>query len=92
MTTNLIKNYITTSTVRPQAQQLTVQQQPQKPKPDFDIEQELNNRTFIKPLPGKGRLLNDNIFNAPAIMVKDAIYDAKSFKHAMKGEANDHEL
>ncbi len=92
MTTNLIKNYITTSTVRPQAQQLTVQQQPQKPKPDFDIEQELNNRTFIKPLPGKGRLLNDNIFNAPAIMVKDAIYDAKAFKHAMKGEANDHEL
>lgn len=92
MTTNLIKNYITTNTVKPQAQQPIVQQQPQKPKPNFDIEQELNNRTFIKPLPGKGRLLNDNIFNAPAIMVKDAIYDAKAFRHAMKGNANDHEL
>ena len=93
MTTNLIQNYINVSTGKLQtAQQKPKAQGSQKPKPNFDIEQELNNRTFIKPLPSKGRLLNGNIFNAPAIMVKDAIYDIKAFRHAMKGNANDHEL
>lgn len=89
---SLIQNYVATqknsynTTVKPQVEA------PKKPKPDFDIERELNNRTFIKPLEGEGKLLNGNIFNAPAIMVKDAIYDFKAFKHAAKGEANDHEL
>lgn len=94
MTSNLIQNYIATSSVRPQPQPIKAKENvpTQKPKPNFDIEQELNNRTFIKPLKGKGRLLNGNIFNAPAIMVKDAMYDVKAFKHAMSGKANDHEL
>ena len=89
---SLIQNYVATqknsynTTVKPQVET------PKKPKPDFDIERELNNRTFIKPLEGEGKLLNGNIFNAPAIMVKDAIYDFKAFKHAAKGKANDHEL
>lgn len=94
MTTNLIQNYISASKTLPQQPKMQGQnvQSTQKPKPDFDIERELNNRTFIKPLPSKGRLLNGNIFNAPAIMVKDAVYDVKAFKHAMQGNANDHEL
>lgn len=94
MTTNLIQNYISASKTLPQQPKMQGQnvQSAQKPKPDFDIERELNNRTFIKPLPSKGRLLNGNIFNAPAIMVKDAVYDVKAFKHAMQGNANDHEL
>lgn len=94
MTTNLIQNYISASKTFPQQPKMQGQnvQSAQKPKPDFDIERELNNRTFIKPLPSKGRLLNGNIFNAPAIMVKDAVYDVKAFKHAMQGNANDHEL
>lgn len=94
MTTNLIPNYISASKTLPQQPKMQGQnvQSAQKPKPDFDIERELNNRTFIKPLPSKGRLLNGNIFNAPAIMVKDAVYDVKAFKHAMQGNANDHEL
>lgn len=94
MTTNLIQNYISASKTLPQQPKMQGQnvQSTQKPKPDFDIERELNNRTFIKPLPSKGRLLNGNIFNAPAIMVKDALYDVKAFKHAMQGNANDHEL
>ena len=98
MTTNLIQNYIANKpaggyqanqTVKKQA---VVQQTPPKPMPHFDIQHELDNRTFIKPLKGKGRLIKGNIFNAPAIMVKDAIYDAKALKHAIHGEANDHEL
>ena len=32
------------------------------------------------------------MFNIPALVVKDSIYNAKAFKHAVKGEANDHEL
>lgn len=94
MTTNLIQNYISAPKTLPQQPKMQGQnvQSTQKPKPDFDIERELNNRTFIKPLPSKGRLLNGNIFNAPAIMVKDAVYDVKAFKHAMQGNANDHEL
>lgn len=94
MTTNLIQNYISASKTLPQQPKMQGQnvQSAQKPKPDFDIERELNNRTFIKPLPSKGRLLNGNIFNAPAIMVKGAVYDVKAFKHAMQGNANDHEL
>lgn len=94
MTTNLIQNYINAPKTLPQQPKMQGQnvQPTQKPKPDFDIERELNNRTFIKPLPSKGRLLNGNIFNAPAIMVKDAVYDVKAFKHAMQGNANDHEL
>ena len=94
MTTNLIQNYISASKTLPQQPKMQGQnvQSAQKPKPDFDIERELNNRTFIKPLPSKGRLLNGNIFNAPAILVKDAVYDVKAFKHAMQGNANDHEL
>ena len=93
MTTNLIQNRIASGNINLQPQKPNqIREQAQKPKPNFDIEQELNNRTFIKPLPSKGRLLNGNIFNAPAIMVKDAVYDTKAFIHAMKGNANDHEL
>ena len=95
MTTNLIQNYITK---RPagavyQAQPTKRKDTPnKKPMPDFDIQRELDNRTFIKPLNGKGRLLNWNLFNAPAIMFKDMIYNAKALKHAINGKANDHEL
>ena len=54
--------------------------------------QQQNSQATIKPLPGKGKLVSGSIFNAPAIMLKDTIYDVKAFKHAMKGDANDHEL
>ena len=95
MTSNLIQNYISNKPAAAYSQQRqnrSALQTPQKPKPDFDIQKELDNRTFIKPLEGKGRLLKNNIFNAPAIMVKDIIYDAKALKHAVSGKANDHEL
>ena len=93
MTSNLIQNYISTRPTGVINQQTVKKQEtPKKPMPDFDIQRELDNRTFIKPLEGKGRLLKGNIFNAPAIMVKDMVYDAKALKHAVSGKANDHEL
>ena len=96
MTTNLIQNYIASKPLggykTQKKEQTTIVNSPKKPMPNFDIQHELDNRTFIKPLKGKGRLVSGNIFNAPALMVKDGIYDAKALKHAIKGEANDHEL
>ena len=81
MSTNLIQNYIS------KPQQPTV-----KPKPDFNIQQELNNRTFIKPLKGKGKLVSGNILYAPVDTFRDITYSLKALGHAAKGKANDHEL
>ncbi len=81
MSTNLIQNYIS------KPQQTTV-----KPKPDFDIQNELNNRTFIKPLKGKGKLLSGNILYAPIDTFRNMTYSMKAIGHAATGKANDHEL
>ena len=89
MGTNLINNYISS---RSSTEKSYRSPAVQKIKPEFDIQHELDNKTFIKPLPGKGRLLKDNIFNAPKVMFDDFIYNSKAFKHAINGEANDHEL
>ena len=87
MGSNLIQNFITGK------QQVSAYQQtPVKPRPDFDIQRELDNRTFIKPLRGKGRLKSGNIFMSPKYAFDEFIYSVKAFKHAAKGEANDHEL
>ena len=90
MQTNLIQNFIQTQTT----QQL--QQQQQKPKkkeaPKFDIHYELANRTFIKPLKGRGRLLESSILDAPANFAKGLAYDAKALAGGINGDANDHQL
>ncbi len=84
MSTNLIQNYISKPVTSTQTQT--------KPKPQFDIQQELNNRTFIKPLRAKGTLLNGNIFASPKYAFDNTIYSIKAIKHAAAGNANDHEL
>jgi hypothetical protein len=68
------------------------QQAPAKPKPNFNIQNELDNRTFIKPLKGKGKLLSGNILYAPIDTFQDITYSFKALAHAAKGKANDHEL
>lgn len=96
MTTNLLTNYIHNvqkPTVMPKQASSDVEIiNVEKRKPDFDINRELANRTFIKPLPSKARLVKSGIFDAPAIFVKDAIYDVKALKSGWKGDANDHQL
>ncbi|MBQ8458736.1 hypothetical protein IJ541_01385 [bacterium] len=84
-TTNLIQSYVNGNPV-------TQQYNADKAVKDFDIHKELNNRTFIKPLPSNGKLVRNSLFDIPSEIRKDWIYDFKSFKHALKGEANDHEL
>lgn len=54
--------------------------------------EELDTRNFLKPLKGQGRLVRGNIFEAPGVMIKDMAYDTRALKHALKGNANDHEL
>lgn len=63
-----------------------------KEKPEFDVNREIANRTFIRPLPPKGHIVNSSILSAPRDFVDDLITDAKAFKAAWSGEANDHQL
>lgn len=65
---------------------------PEKKDRNLDINYVLSNRTFIKPLPGNGKLVNKNILAAPADAAKSIAYDVRSIKRASKGNANDHEL
>ena len=82
MRTNLIYSYLNNP------------QQPILDKNDrnLDIGYVLSNRTFIKPLPPKGHMVHTNILEVPAEEAKDLNYTLKSFRKALKGKANDHEL
>lgn len=84
MPLNLIQNYVTnkTSYVPPS----------EKEAPEFDIHQELANKTFIKPLQGRGKLVKGRILDAPTTMVKSLAYDVNALQHGWNGEANDHQL
>ena len=86
-TTNLLQSYINNHN-SPNIQQY----QSDKVSRDFDVHRELANRTFIKPLPSNGKLIHTTIMDYPAEIQKDIKYDMKAFVHAVKGEANDHEL
>ncbi len=93
MKTNLIQNYIHQFRTQPQKEDSEVKViTPKKAKPNFDINRELANRTFIKPLKGQGHIVKSNIFTAPAIFLKDMIYDVQALHGAVNGEANDHQL
>lgn len=85
MRTNLIQSYVNGTS-------LVQQYNSDKVAKDFDVNKELNNRTFIKPLPSNGRLVRNTIFDVPSEFFKDTKYDIKAFGHAIKGTANDHEL
>ena len=84
-TTNLIQSYI-------QGYPTSSQYNSEKAVKDFDVNKELANRTFIKPLPNNGKLIRQGIFDIPSSIKKDITYDIKAIGHAAKGEANDHEL
>ncbi len=85
MRTNLIQSYVNGT---PAVQQYNSD----KAVKDFDVNKELSNRTFIKPLPSNGKLVRNTIFDMPSEMFKDFKYDLRALKHSVKGEANDHEL
>ena len=84
-TTNLIQSYVSS---HPASQQY----HSDKAVREFDVHKELSNRTFIKPLPSNGKLVRKSLLDLPSEFRKDFQYDLKAFMHAVKGEANDHEL
>lgn len=59
---------------------------------NFDVNKELMSRTFIKPLPGNGKLVRPSLFDMPSEISKGLKYDWNAFRHALSGKANDHEL
>lgn len=51
-----------------------------------------NSDNLLKPLDGKGYLVNNTLTNAPVELAKDTYYTAKALKKGVSGKANDHEL
>ncbi len=82
MQTNLIQNFVHNPKTPPS----------ERKTPEFDIHHELQTKTFIKPNKSTGYLVKSNIFDAPAIMAKDFVYDLKSVKNGFNGKADDHQL
>lgn len=85
MKTNLIQSYLNNSTNLQQYNS-------DNAKKNFDVNKELLNRTFIKPLPSNGHLVRNTIFDYPAEFFKDIKYKANALKHSVQGKANDNEL
>lgn len=84
MQTNLIQNY--------KFNNIQMGSSQKQDKPAFSVQDKLYNRTFIKPLPPTAKLVNGSLLNAPAELVKDWVYEAKSLKDGLRGKANDHEV
>lgn len=82
MTINLVQNYIKSA---PYVNS-------EKNKPEFDIQRIIDTKTFIQPLPSRGKLIDGKFSNIPELTLKETVYNAKAFKHALCGKANDHEL
>lgn len=92
---NMINSYIQNYNSKPQQKNNNQDVEivnVRKAKPNFDINRELANRTFIKPLPGHGHLVKNRITDMPAVLVKDFAYDIKALKDGYTGKANDHQL
>lgn len=47
---------------------------------------------LIKPLDGKGHLVNGDLVHMPKEMIRDAVYTTKAFADGVRGKANDHQL
>ena len=47
---------------------------------------------LIKPLDGKGHLVNGSLVNMPKEFVRDTVYTTKALVDGIRGKANDHQL
>ena len=86
MRTNLIQSYLQNNT------QAVQQYRADNVKKNFDVNKELSNRTFIKPLPSNGHLVRNSLFDIPSEIFRDIKYNVKAFHHSVRGKANDNEL
>ncbi|MCQ2739440.1 MAG: DUF1366 domain-containing protein [bacterium] len=60
--------------------------------PYLEANETVTTDNYVKPLPAKGHLINDNPFSGIKYFFKDIGYDFKSLNNGLKGEANDHQL
>lgn len=58
----------------------------------YDNLTDSNSDNLLKPLDGKGYLVENNLATAPVEFAKDSYYTAKSLQKGIAGKANDHEL
>lgn len=58
----------------------------------LEAEGAVDTTELVKPLPGQGHLVHDNILTGSKYFFKDFAYDIKSLKNGIKGTANDHQL
>ena len=86
MRTNLIQSYLQNNS------QAVQQYHSDNARKNFDVKKELSNRTFIKPLPSNGHLVQNTLFDVPSEIFRDLKYSAKALTHSVKGKANDNEL
>ncbi|GEM_PF-3078462 len=52
----------------------------------------LDTDKLVKPLDGKGHLVNGSLINMPKEMVRDTVYTTKALADGARGKANDHQL
>jgi hypothetical protein len=84
MNGNLINNYIGQNRIQgPDSSRAKI-----KARDDANFNR-LSNKSFIKPLPGQGRLVKDSIIDYPATLIHDIRYDLKSIKGGFSGDSND---
>ena len=86
MRTNLIQSYMQNNT------QAVQQYHSDNVRKNFDVQKELSNRTFIKPLPSNGHLVKNTLFDYPSEFFRVIKDNNKALVHAVKGKANDNEL
>ena len=87
MNTNLINNYI--SLQKSKSTSFSATQKNESSNKDLGT---FSNRTYIKPLDAKGKLVEGSFFDGPSVVAKGFAYDIKSLKAGLKGDSNDHQL
>ena len=60
--------------------------------PYLDAKGAIDTSGKVKPLPGQGYLIHDNLWGSIKYFFKDIGYDMKAVKDGLKGTANDHQM
>lgn len=95
MGNNLIHNYLNNNVAQPQKpqQKSTRNYVVQIPTVSSTIDSfDKNSDKLIKPLDGKGHLVNNDLVHMPKEFVRDTVYTTKAFADGVRGKANDHQL
>ncbi|MCD8377438.1 MAG: hypothetical protein LUB59_01470 [Candidatus Gastranaerophilales bacterium] len=95
MGNNLIHNYLSNNSDTAQAkkQQRSGKNYFQMPTVSSTIDSfDKETDKLIKPLDGKGHLVNGDLIHMPKEFVRDTVYTTKAFADGVRGKGNDHQL